>query len=244
MRLTELIVGDVLVNFAKEAPVPGGGTIENPFCTVSWEDKNIDVLRVTERPGFLGIGTVRRKERIPLAFRWLPYVDGRINWTPAQGRDVLSGRFTGCIMSRYSEEGALRVAHVVTSGDVDSDCKAQWKKHKDEGRAMGVLQFKPHKHVDDVPGERTFGVFTSDGRRFALSVRLYNPLIKNPWKHKGDWLPYLNSLPRMNGQTDQDILDLARALKRSPTAQFEKVHGQSFEIRAKVEVPNDDGDDA
>ncbi|MBI2379779.1 MAG: hypothetical protein HYV16_03365 [Gammaproteobacteria bacterium] len=79
----------------------------------------------------------------------LPYVAGAINYTEMQGRETISGEFTGCSMAIYNFNGSTRVCHVDTaktsSGDAPS--KATWAGIKgqngfelaDEKSTMGML---------------------------------------------------------------------------------------------------------
>jgi hypothetical protein len=79
----------------------------------------------------------------------LPYLAGGISYTYMQGRETVSGEFTGCTMAIYNEDGATRVCHVDTakpsSGDAPS--KARWAEIKgrkgfemaDELSTMGML---------------------------------------------------------------------------------------------------------
>src|SRR5215467_12584811 len=64
----------------------------------------------------------------------LPYVCGAINYTEMQGRETISGEFTGCAMAIYNFNGSTRVCHVDTakpsSGDAPS--KATWAAIKDQ----------------------------------------------------------------------------------------------------------------
>ncbi len=47
----------------------------------------------------------------------LPYVAGAINYTNMQGKETISGEFSGCIMSIYNFNGSTRVCHVDTAKD-------------------------------------------------------------------------------------------------------------------------------
>lgn len=58
----------------------------------------------------------------------LPYVAGAISYTQMQGRETISGEFTGCTMAIYNDAGSTRVCHVDTakpsSGEAPS--KTRW----------------------------------------------------------------------------------------------------------------------
>lgn len=45
----------------------------------------------------------------------LPYVAGAINYIQMQGRETISGEFTGCSMAIYNFDGTTRICHVDTA---------------------------------------------------------------------------------------------------------------------------------
>lgn len=79
----------------------------------------------------------------------LPYVAGAINYTEMQGRETISGEFTGCSMAIYNFNGSTRVCHVDTAktSTGDAPSKATWEGIKgqngfemaDEKSTMGML---------------------------------------------------------------------------------------------------------
>lgn len=62
----------------------------------------------------------------------LPYVAGAISYTQMQGKETISGEFTGCTMAIYNDSGTTRICHVDTakpsSGDAPS--KTLWGQMK------------------------------------------------------------------------------------------------------------------
>ena len=80
---------------------------------------------------------------------WVPYSPGGINSMASDG-DVLSGIFTGCVMSTYRNAGRRSVAHVHTGDDAgaDLDCKGLMKTLL-AGSYSPIFSFKPFdKHAD------------------------------------------------------------------------------------------------
>ena len=74
-------------------------------------------------------------------FIWLPYVPGAINYTPSQGKDVLSGKFSGCYMVAYQHVGGdRRVCHIATP-----EAKEAWN---DLARTPGFEVFCGFKPMD------------------------------------------------------------------------------------------------
>ena len=89
----------------------------------------------------------------------LPYVAGAISYTQMQGRETISGEFTGCIMAIYNDGGTTRVGHVDTAkpsvGDAPS--KTRWTQMTaqdgfeiaDELSTMGMLGAFLDTHAPD-----------------------------------------------------------------------------------------------
>lgn len=64
----------------------------------------------------------------------LPYEQGAINYADMQGRETISGEFTGCTMAIYTYNGSTRVCHVDTAQDSHGTApsKATWETVKDD----------------------------------------------------------------------------------------------------------------
>jgi hypothetical protein len=74
---------------------------------------------------------------------FLPYRPGAINYVVPQGKDVISSRFTGCYMAKYSYKGETRIAHVATP-----ECNETWAALKASPDVEVQAEFKPTDHVD------------------------------------------------------------------------------------------------
>jgi hypothetical protein len=107
---------------------------------------------------------------------YLPFVKNGINYVDAQGKDVISFNFTGCIMATYTPNGgSRRVCHVSTGSQ--QDCKAEWDKIKQSSK--NVKEFKPSDAIDPkmLAGKALkgcYGIITSDDRCFAVVVGVDN----------------------------------------------------------------------
>ena len=102
-------------------------------------------------------------------FRLLPYVQGSINYTEMQGRDVLSGWFSGCIMAKYYNEGTCRVCHVSTGAP--NDCKDAWNVIKSGQGMHNVSEFRPFDKNDPVIlANLTLGLITGNGIFYTIWV--------------------------------------------------------------------------
>ena len=75
---------------------------------------------------------------------WVPHCPGNINYAATDTNDVLSGMFTGCVMSTYTAGGERRVAHVHTGDDAGegTDCKDTMQQLL-AGAYTSVANFKP-----------------------------------------------------------------------------------------------------
>lgn len=114
---------------------------------------------------------------------FLPYAGNGINYTEAQGKDVISCPFSGCIMATYKKNGSRRVCHVSTGADF-GDCKKEWETVK--GEATEVKEFKPFdKQRDSLISEglikaafkekgptswSIYGLITSDEKLYSVIV--------------------------------------------------------------------------
>jgi len=91
---------------------------------------------------------------------YIPYTGGNINYCETSGNDdVMSGMFTGCIMSTYKVGDKRRVAHV-HAGE-PNDCKDVMKKLLDLNTEIN--SFKPYEDRRD--GDF---VFKNIGRDFMV----------------------------------------------------------------------------
>ena len=119
-----------------------------------------------------------------VAFRWLPWVGGKINYANLEGKDLLSGMFTGCWMAVY-KQGNLRVAHIATQTD-DTDCKAAWRLHKALPTVSEVQEFLPHR---DLAGTFNLALVTSASALYKLQLASEKTImIPNPWPTTEEWM--------------------------------------------------------
>lgn len=101
-------------------------------------------------------------------FVWLPWSVGAVNYTEQEGKDVLSGRFSGCYMIRYKlAGGSWRVAHVDTPGGITAwNALAQANGFEISGG------FKPYQeaNVAKYGAAPTYGIITDTGVCYRLIV--------------------------------------------------------------------------
>jgi hypothetical protein len=108
---------------------------------------------------------------------WLPWAAGAVNYAEAQGKDVMSGAFSGCYMIRYHEgNGAWRVAHVSLGEGVDS--RAEWNALAAQAGVHISHGFKPYdigrdQATHEVLKGKTFrfiGLITNTGECWHFMV--------------------------------------------------------------------------
>ncbi len=113
---------------------------------------------------------------------FVPHAPGGINYIQSDG-DVLSGMFTGCVMSAYQVAGKRRVAHVHTGTDAGADrCnKATMKALLNGASHRPLVSFKPYEDADNTKyvdicmktalgpkGCAVFGLVTADQSCYAI----------------------------------------------------------------------------
>lgn len=103
--------------------------------------------------------------------KYLPFVANGINYVESQGKDVISGKFTGCIMAAYNVKGgSRRVCHVSTGNG--QDCKSKWEEIK--AASSSVTEFKPSDSIDvskfggGMSLYGCYGIITAEGKCFAV----------------------------------------------------------------------------
>jgi hypothetical protein len=99
-------------------------------------------------------------------FFWLPWVLDAVNQVNQQGRDVMSGPFSGCYLIRYKEAGGdWRVAHVSMPGGAKA-----WNALAAQPGFSIQCGFKPFlgRRLGDGANDFTCGVITDDGRCFRV----------------------------------------------------------------------------
>jgi hypothetical protein len=101
------------------------------------------------------------------SYKFLPFVPNGINWVAAQGQDVISAPFSGCIMAAYEDGGVRKVCHVSTGNEL-GDCKATWNALKAE--YSNVLEFRPSDFIENTPHSRCYGLLTADLKVYTILV--------------------------------------------------------------------------
>lgn len=103
-------------------------------------------------------------------FLFLPWVGDALNYVESQGKDVLSGPFTGCVMTAYTRNGSRRVGHVATPG-----CNELWMAMKKEGTVKVLSEFKPTDVITGATagtltkgGPSWFGLITADDKCYSM----------------------------------------------------------------------------
>jgi len=98
-------------------------------------------------------------------FIWLPWMEGAVNYAEQQGKDVLSGPFSGCYMIRYRHGGATwRVAHVHTPGAIPA-----WNALAAQNGFEISCGFKPYvRKVDEGNFDKWYGIVSDDGLCFRV----------------------------------------------------------------------------
>lgn len=175
----QLKVGDILMGVDFKNQRVGGA---KEFISGGVVDTSLHVKRVTERvqKKFLRNTTVEESEVFKINFRWLPWADGKINVANLEGKDVLSGYFTGCWMVLYKDQN-LRVAHIATG---DQDCKNLWS-----NAAPGfqnVKGFLPHIGSNNA---FSLGLVTENTDLFKIHLTpLQEVAISNPHRTVEEWM--------------------------------------------------------
>lgn len=120
----------------------------------------------------------------------VPYTPGGINYVQTDG-EVLSGIFTGCVMSVYTCNGKRRVAHVHTGPDAGPglDCKDLMRDLLKGGSCKSVFAFKPYDQNVDLDtflgiagktpladqGVAVFGLVTAGNTGHSIFTRKVSP---------------------------------------------------------------------
>ena len=107
---------------------------------------------------------------------FIPHVPGMVNfYEPLQNEDIMSGDFTGCVMSTYKVNDKRRIGHVHTGGD--TGCRLAMKHALETGLTL-IKAFKPYDDGEDFAlykensrhscNFRTFGVVTAKNEQFSI----------------------------------------------------------------------------
>lgn len=114
------------------------------------------------------------KEKAGIEFIFLPFQPSGINCCPSGSLDILSGKFSGCIMATFANAGGRFVCHVSTGEK--QDCKDKWNLYKNNGTVSGVMEFRPSDAFTTAPrGKALYGIYgliTPDLKCYAIAVTL------------------------------------------------------------------------
>ena len=96
-------------------------------------------------------------------------------YEPLQNEDIMSGDFTGCVMSTYKVNDKRRIGHVHTGGGIS--CRLAMKHAIETGLTL-IKAFKPYDDGEDFPlyqknsryscNFTTFGVVTAKNEQFSI----------------------------------------------------------------------------
>jgi len=161
-----------------------GTTMKFPL-TVKMDALKQNKAEVSVDAGELGLTLVNGKQTIAIAIQHVPYAPGGINYVETNS-DVISGIFSGCVMSIYLAGGKRRVAHVHTGDDAGTglDCKSTFKALLNSPGYAEQFSFKPFRRSDDMvaaaiamktqfgaEGCATFGYVTKGNICYSLFTR-------------------------------------------------------------------------
>jgi hypothetical protein len=124
MLSSRISVGTTLVGLAEL--LDGGGLVGGDAAEI---DKGIRGTYRMSGKEIIFFSDESGDERVNI----LPYVAGAISYALMQGRQTISGPFTGCTMAVYNSQGTTRVCHVDTAqtSTGDAPSKARWNAMKD-----------------------------------------------------------------------------------------------------------------
>ena len=216
----QLLPGDILMGVDFKTQRVGG---VKEFISAGVIDTSLHVKPGPERTKrkFFGIRTVEESEIFKIDFRWLPWADGKINYANLEGKDILSGFFTGCWMALYKDQN-FRVAHIATG---DKDCKNIWANAA--SGFQNVKGFLPHK---DSPNPFALGLITQNTDLFKIFLQPADKVaVINPHRSEEEWMK-----PERNKSQDRSIAQHMAKQKELPAKAV--YGGQSFRI-TKIQGP-------
>lgn len=168
-----------------ESALTPGTTFKFPL-TVRMSTKNAAKEECSIDTGPLALTLVNGRKSSALTVTHVPYTPGGINYAETDG-DVLSGIFTGCVMTIYTHAAKRRVAHVHTGTDAGPglDCKDLMKSLLASPSYGSVFAFKPYDENADLDtflgiastmprADRdvaTFGLVTGANKCYAIFTR-------------------------------------------------------------------------
>ena len=150
-----------------------GTTIKFPLSVkMSTVKQSKNECRIDTGP--LALTLVNGKNTSAILLDWVPYAPGGINYIESDG-DVLSGIFSGCVMTSYTSQGRRRVAHVHTGDDAGPglDCKDLMTTLL-ANSYMRLFSFKPFDRNADVSTAVDISLKTKFGAEGCAPVGLIN----------------------------------------------------------------------
>jgi|TARA_R110000868_G_scaffold41978_3_gene142487 hypothetical protein len=165
---TKLAVGEFIQLPKGSSPVRNGviseGCAEHSI-QISQKVKGYDAKTRQIQEGFNA-----KTKKSHRNFVWLPWMVNAVNFTDQGGKDVLSGRFSGCYMIRYKMPGgSWRVAHVHTPEGIDA-----WNELAQTPGFEISCGFKPFvaaKAKELGSNAHTYGIITDTGLCHRLIVK-------------------------------------------------------------------------
>ncbi|MBL4798814.1 MAG: hypothetical protein JKY50_15465 [Oleispira sp.] len=162
-----------------------GVTLKFPLSVkFSTTVKNVEECSVDALP--LALTIIDSDRTTAAKINFMPHTPGGVNYYETNG-DVMSGNFTGCVMSTYQVGGKRRVAHVHTGTDAGPNrcCKTFMKGLIAQPSHTSLNNFKPFDGARDVTkataicvsssfganGCVTFGLVTAGNKPYSILTR-------------------------------------------------------------------------
>ena len=162
-----------------------GVTIKFPL-SLKFSTTTQNVTECSIEAGPLALTLVDGKTSSAVRVDFMPHAPGGVNYCESNG-DVLSGIFTGCIMSTWKFKGRRRVGHVHTGLDAgpDKDCKDFTKGLMKSKNYLELIHFKPFDGNRDTvkaieiamktkfgaSGCCVFGLVTSNNKCYSIFTK-------------------------------------------------------------------------
>lgn len=142
-------------------------------------------IGVSVRSGFLGTGprsiemNEGAQDNVHRIFKWLPYVPGKVTCIRDTGHDVLTGKMSGCWITRFNLNGIRYIGHIGTGStrvlDGTRQANDAWKNAVSDGRVTQVSAFNPTRgmtsaqmFVDKALSKEFYAVVDAQGKFYTL----------------------------------------------------------------------------
>lgn len=162
-----------------------GTTIKFPL-SVKFSTNTQNVVECSLDASPLALTLVEGQKTTAQTVNFMPHAPGGVNYIESNG-DVMSGIFTGCVMSAYKCNHRRRVAHVHTGTDAgpNKDCKNFMRDLMKKPGYAPVIHFKPFDGARDADkavkiaqqtnfgaaGCCVFGLITSNNKCYSIFTR-------------------------------------------------------------------------